>query len=68
MVTIASYENDDGDSIVCEFVNGNLTQRNIVFHDQNGIIVCEYYNANGDVQYTKQMNSSDLLASCRRMK
>lgn len=65
-VTIASYENEDGDSVICEFTDGVLTQRNIVPHDKNGIVIREYYDANGVVEYTNQLNAFEVVRVSRQ--
>ena len=58
-VVIGSYENELGDSFICEFVNGELTQRNTILHNQPGVVYRDYFDQDGSVCMTSTMYASD---------
>lgn len=40
-VVITAYQNEDGDSIICEYTDGTLTQKNTVPYNRDGVIIRE---------------------------
>lgn len=58
-VMIGSYENELGDSFIYEFINGELTQRNTILHNQPGVVYRDYFDQDGSVRMASTMYASD---------
>lgn len=55
-VVITAVENENGDTILCEYTDGILTQRNTVISNQEGVVKQEYFNATGDADCINYLN------------
>lgn len=59
-VRITGFEDESGNTIICEYVSGVLKQRNTIPCEQIGVAFCEYFDDDGEtVIHTDYLYASD---------